>query len=472
MRINRLNSKILQQIKEHIAPGSGMIVACSGGADSIVLADALASLKDSQSYKVIVVHVEHGLRGEEALLDAEFVKEFCAKRGLPFILKHVDVQKFADEAKASVEDAARQLRYGALSECAREHHVDMIVTAHHRGDQAETLLLHLVRGSGLDGLSGMRSFNGNIYRPLLKISRKEIEKYCQINALKYCQDSSNANLEFTRNRLRHVLVPLLKKEFNNEIESCLAQTTEILALDAEYLNDCTRLLIKEHVFEEGLNKTCDTKWLLSLPKALAFRVIRFMWQGLQVESVLTYKHTKSIFDLADSGVSNKIIMLPGNSWAKYSYNKLIMSKNFTESCLPQEFITEKIIKLEELKKNGKLLVELETLKIRFSYLKQSEMPTGVFAFPINLITENHVCIRTRRDGDYFLPANSNGTKKIKKYFSDKKIPLDERSKKIFVAFGSQIIYIVGDQGSGWKNNAGDEWLTITCTDLGDENNEH
>ena len=214
MKEHRQITEILDQVEEHLPVGSKIIVACSGGADSIALADALLLLQEKRKYQLVVCHVEHGLRGSEALADADFVVEFCRMRQVACEVLRVDAKKFAAESKLSVEDAARKLRYTVLFEILSKHKSEYIVTAHHRDDQAETLLLHLLRGSGAEGLGGMRCHNNSIVRPFLQVSRRMLEAYCAMRSLDYRTDSSNMDLYYTRNKVRHILLPLLERDFN------------------------------------------------------------------------------------------------------------------------------------------------------------------------------------------------------------------------------------------------------------------
>lgn len=172
----------------------------------------------------------------------------------------VDAKKFAAESKLSVEDAARKLRYTVLFEILSKHKSEYIVTAHHRDDQAETLLLHLLRGSGAEGLGGMRCHNNSIVRPFLQVSRRMLEAYCAMRSLDYRTDSSNMDLYYTRNKVRHILLPLLEREFNPNIKQALAQTATLIAEDADCLNElaeekfcsmCCRTIIPAAVIQPG-----------------------------------------------------------------------------------------------------------------------------------------------------------------------------------------------------------------------------
>lgn len=297
MKEHRQITEILDQVEEHLPVGSKIIVACSGGADSIALADALLLLQEKRKYQLVVCHVEHGLRGSEALADADFVVEFCRMRQVACEVLRVDAKKFAAESKLSVEDAARKLRYTVLFEILSKHKSEYIVTAHHRDDQAETLLLHLLRGSGAEGLGGMRCHNNSIVRPFLQVSRRMLEAYCAMRSLDYRTDSSNMDLYYTRNKVRHILLPLLEREFNPNIKQALAQTATLIAEDADCLNELAEEKFLQYVLQDDHSCSCDTAWLLSLPAALCSRIIRMMWKKLGAAGLLTFQQTQQVLSL-------------------------------------------------------------------------------------------------------------------------------------------------------------------------------
>ena len=200
-------NKLLKEIKKYVKPNSALLVACSGGADSAALTDVLWQLEKECGYKITVMHVEHGIRGQEALDDAEFVKNFCAERGLAFVCRHVKAPDYALQNGLSLEDAARRLRYKALFAYAAAAGCDYIVTAHQADDQAETVLMQLMRGSGTSGLGGMQTASGKLLRPFLFVRRTEIEAYCYERGLRFCNDSTNDDVRYTRNRIRKELLP-------------------------------------------------------------------------------------------------------------------------------------------------------------------------------------------------------------------------------------------------------------------------
>ena len=211
MQVHPVVKKVYNALKEYISQGESLLLAVSGGADSMALADGVLELVNEGYCSAYVLHVEHGLRGEEALADAELVRRFCEEKGLAFTCVHVDVNAYAQGNKFSTEEAARKLRYAALEEKAQELNADFILTAHHSDDQAETVLLKLLRGAGTEGLSGMQVRSGKILRPLLHLTREHLENYCALQNINYCYDSSNDDLHYTRNKIRRELLPILTK---------------------------------------------------------------------------------------------------------------------------------------------------------------------------------------------------------------------------------------------------------------------
>lgn len=230
-----------------LGPGERVLVGLSGGADSVAL---LHFLRFRLGCGVSACHVNHGLRGAESLRDEEFARKLCAEWGIPFYLRRGDIRRFAEESGCSVEEAGRDFRYACFEECRLETGAEKIATAHTRSDQAETLLLNLLRGSGLQGLCGIPPKRGRIVRPLLRVSREEVEEYCCRWGLAYVTDSSNASLEYTRNRIRLELLPLLR-ELNPQAEQALAQAAEILRPDAAYLTEMADRLLEESRQEKG-----------------------------------------------------------------------------------------------------------------------------------------------------------------------------------------------------------------------------
>lgn len=321
MQVEPIVKKVYNALKQYIPSGSRLIVAVSGGADSMALADGVAQLEKEGYCQALVLHVEHGLRGEEALADAELVRSFCEERGLLFVCRHVDVKQLVKESKLSTEEAARKLRYQMLEREASDYQADFILTAHHADDQAETVMLKLLRGTGLEGLSGMRVRSGKLLRPLLHLTRAHLENYCALQKLGYCYDSTNADLAYTRNRIRQELLPYLERAFNPSIKKALVQTAEILQED-----DACLTLMAQEKFQELANCTDGVvilnvrKWQ-DIPAALRKRILRqayFLAGGKE----LGYRHTEALDVLCLRRTSGKYLKLPQKMLAVYKYGSL------------------------------------------------------------------------------------------------------------------------------------------------------
>ena len=211
-------------------PGTKVIAALSGGADSLCLTDVMASQGEEDGVDVLAVHVQHHLRGEEAEQDARQAEEYCRNRGLAFRRVDVDVRSLAEGEGLSLEEAARKLRYGALEKVRQETGAAAIFLAHHQDDQAETVLLNLVRGAGTRGMRGMLPVSGYLARPFLEITRRDTEAYCEEMGLAWCEDSSNEDQSLKRNWVRKTLLPLLETQ-NPQIRKQLAQAAALAASD-------------------------------------------------------------------------------------------------------------------------------------------------------------------------------------------------------------------------------------------------
>ncbi|MFN3598710.1 MAG: tRNA lysidine(34) synthetase TilS [Aquificaceae bacterium] len=267
MKYHPLLRKIvfLQRTKRLIPEGSRLLVAFSGGVDSIALALSLMELKDFlRIEKLALAHINHGLRGEESHRDEAFCIEFAKRKGLEIFIKRLNM----DPKGGNVEAKARELRYQALEEISLKEGFDLIATAHHLRDLVETILLWLIRGAGREGLLGFEEREGNIVRPLYLAKRQEIEEYVKLRGEGWVEDSTNYNLEIPRNLIRHKIIPEMKK-LNPNLEESFLRLREILKEEEELLKELTKESI-EKVYKEG---QLDRKAFLKLPKAIQRRVI-------------------------------------------------------------------------------------------------------------------------------------------------------------------------------------------------------
>ena len=254
--------------------GEKLLCAVSGGADSMCLLHLLVS----GGWDVTAAHFEHGVRGAESLRDAAFVEDWCRDNGVPCVVGHGDAPGYAEEHGLSLEEAARELRYDFLLAKARELGADRVLTAHTMDDSAETLLFNLTRGSGAAGLRGIPRARGSILRPLLRVSRAEIEAYLEKNAVPHVEDSTNRGDDYTRNLLRHQVVPLLR-EINPRFSEAAARTAELVGRDEDFLDGMAGEFLKRELAEDSLPLDA----LCALHPAVASRVVRRLFPGLSME---------------------------------------------------------------------------------------------------------------------------------------------------------------------------------------------
>uniref|UniRef100_A0A7C2VE57 tRNA(Ile)-lysidine synthase n=1 Tax=Hydrogenobacter sp. TaxID=2152829 RepID=A0A7C2VE57_9AQUI len=255
----------LQRSKKLIPKGTRLLVAFSGGVDSVALSLALIELKEFLGIsRFALAHINHGIRGEESLRDEAFCVEFARRKGLEIFVKRLNL----DTKIGNLEARARELRYKALEEIREEEGFDLIATAHHLNDLVETILIWLVRGSGREGLLGFEEKEGNIVRPLYLAKREEIEDFVKLKGESWVEDSTNYSLKMARNLIRHKVVPELKK-INPKLEESFLRLREILKEEEEILESLTQDAIKKVFKDTELNR----KAFLSLPKAIQRRVI-------------------------------------------------------------------------------------------------------------------------------------------------------------------------------------------------------
>ena len=224
---------VSKYIEKHkmILPGQRIVVGLSGGADSVALLHILKRMQETMYIELFAAHVNHGLRGQAARDDAVFAEELCKRWGIPFFLKAADVRALSHTLRRTEEEAGRMVRYGFFHEVMEKVNGDRIATAHHKNDQAETILHNVIRGSGMQGLTGIRPVrDGIIIRPLLDVSRQEIEDYLIKHQLSYREDASNADPVYTRNRIRNRLLPVLAEHYNPDIVDSLTRMAGILRM--------------------------------------------------------------------------------------------------------------------------------------------------------------------------------------------------------------------------------------------------
>ncbi len=307
-----LENKVLKTIEKYnmINNGEKIVVAVSGGPDSICLLNILNNIKDKLNIKIVVAHVNHSLR-EEANEETEYVKNFCKKLNIECYIKKVDIIEISKKNKVGTEEAGRKERYDFFDEVFSKTKSDRIATAHNLNDNAETVLMNIIRGSGLSGIKGIEEVRDYKYiRPLIEISRKEIEEYCKENKLDPKYDKSNKENIYTRNKIRNILIPLLEKEFNPNIVKSISKLSELAKLDNEYFNNIIKSEYNRIKLEENNNEIIlNLKEFNKLNNVIKSRLIiytitRIFGSSQGIEKI----HIDDIIKLCGNNIGNKYLI--------------------------------------------------------------------------------------------------------------------------------------------------------------------
>ena len=412
-----------------IVKGDMIIAGVSGGADSVCLLLVLLELRKRVPFAIRVVHIEHGVRGEASRQDALFVKSLCEKNEIPEVEYSFDVPRIAEEQGISVEEAGRKLRYQTFEQEAAKEQQAKIAVAHNQNDNAETILHHLVRGSALQGIAGIVPVRGTIIRPLLCVTREEIESYLAEHEQNYCTDATNFELIYTRNRLRHEVLPVLN-EINAQAVPHMSGTAEVLRETQEYMQlQADRLIAVGVTAENGhliLHKDCIWQEPPILRKLLIHRLI-----GEQARSSrdITAAHIKDVLELFDRQVGRSV-SLPYGLRAERIYEgvRLTSQKKSVSDKAPVP-----------LKDCGQFCCRVFDNNLNIGKIPKKKYTKWLDYDKI----EDNLCVRSRCPGDFFLLDETEKRKKLKQYFVDEKIPQEERDEILLIADGAHIVWIVG-----------------------------
>jgi tRNA(Ile)-lysidine synthase len=414
--------------------GETVVVAVSGGADSVALLDILAHL-DLERLNLVVAHLNHSLRGEASDGDEAFVSNLAARYGLPFASKRVEVAALAKSSKLSLEDAGRQARYSFFADTAKVHGATSIAVAHHLDDQAETVLIRLLRGAGGAGLSGMAPIQGMLKRPLLQVSRSDIERYLTERGITYRTDATNADPAILRNSIRHELLPQLRR-YNPNISERLAATAEILASDQELLDEMTEAAFLRLAQPGPSGVVLQVEQLCKEKRGLRLRLYRRALSQLRGDlQRIGLTHLEAIDALLLSPRPNASLNLPADCLVKRSYGDLIFRK--VEAREPAWEVRIEAEGNYDLPSGRRLQVrqipppsQLDPGSASVAYLDSELSP-----FPWT--------VRSVLPGDRFAPLGMMGMQKVKDIFINGKVPLNERRRAPLIVSGDRVVCIVG-----------------------------
>lgn len=419
-----------------LSHGDTVVMGVSGGADSVALFLVLNELKEKLGINLSVVHINHGIR-KEAVEEAEYVETLCRKYGISYKLYEYDVNALSKEAGIGTEEMGRRLRYEAFNEVASSIDRAVIAVAHNMNDRAETMLFHLCRGTGARGLSSIKPVRDNIIRPLLCVTRQEIEAYVQEKGTRFYVDATNKTDDYTRNRIRNHVIPAMEQYVSKEAVEHMAEAASQLNELTAFADMCTEKCYKEVLISGGETVSIDLQKLRVqspyIQKMIVKRVIDELVPG---NRDITHVHLESVVDLFTK-TGNHSVNLPYGIVFTVSYNCL-------EATIGQKAQTRTIC--EAVIPGNRLSIAGEgTFEFSVTAKQKDFEPT------INLYTKSlaydrikgPLVIRTRRTGDYISVNNRGGTKKLKDYFIDEKIPSAERDNILLLADGNHILWVVG-----------------------------
>lgn len=426
-----MENKIEKAIKQYNMDiiYDGAIIGFSGGADS----SAILHYLSKKTKKLLAVHINHMIRGEEALRDEFFCKNMCKKYGVKFLSYRVDIPLLAEERRQGLEETAREERYKIFNKLISQNgDYKCIVTAHNANDNAETVIFNLSRGSGARGITGIKPVINNIVRPLIYCSKEEILEYCEQNSISYVNDSTNMDTDYTRNYIRHEIVPMLEKINPSFLDSCI-RMGELLREDERFIQS-----ICDKIIEENKIKTrISTELIASQERSVASRLLMHL-----SKETLDRKAIDACLRLAKEGKVGQYVNLPNKLSFKKErgYVKFVKTENLTK------------VKYNVPLREG--LNYIEQIGAVIS-LNSNITPESKYELveAIKLKTEGALYARNKMDGDKMLQGKM--TKKLKTIFCDKHIPSHHRDKIPLICDEKGILYIpnIATRDGGKGRNA-------------------
>lgn len=436
--------------------GDKVVIGLSGGADSVCLFFVLLRLAAEWNLTLLPVHIHHGIRGEEADSDAEFCEELCRRHGLTCTVYHVSVPELAKQHGWSLEEAGRNARYQIFSTWKESGKCDKIAVAHHKNDQAETVLFQMFRGSRLKGLSGMQPCQGAVIRPLLCVQREEIEKFLEENGQTFCIDRTNFEEEYTRNVIRRQILPKAQQIQPRALEH-IVDTAEYLGRVEDFLEELSTKLYKEAVIYPQISEKtecytqsvrCDGMWKVALPllcqapPLLAERVIyRVLGEAAGGKKDISAGYVQDCMELCKKQ-TGRSLQLPGGLVVRKVYEELWIGKAAQAaedvSFEISEFPFEKVLP------DGRVL----HLFLRKNEQKDFFIPKSTCTkwFNYDKIKEI-VVLRTLQKQDYMVLYTDGRGKRAAEVLKDAKIPKEERERLWLLAVGNEVLWFPGIRGS-------------------------
>lgn len=426
---NTLIRSVQQFIHEQslVVSGNHLILAVSGGIDSMVLLDVMAKLQRPFRLKLAIAHVNYQLRGSESDKDEAFVKKTALRYRIPLYTKRIDAGLKAKQRKRSIQETARDIRYSFFDTLKEKLNADAIVTAHHSDDNTETVLINLIRGSGVDGLAGIPIRRDSIIRPLLCADRGQIQEYAAEYRIHFRNDASNKKEEYTRNFLRNTVIPAVKKRINPSLNETLGHTSTVLRSVSEFLNAETDRVFKRSVKANEI----PVKPFMKHQQIIQQSVIRRLLNDLDIEPSFT--RIASLQQLLKQQ-KGSIIQL-GNGWT---------AERLTESVALKRTETVRLFREISIPKEGTYSIGSIVLTIAAAELpnnKRRGNPSEEYVDATKVIFP--LTVRHWRSGDSFRPIGMKGSRKLSDFFSGLKLSQDEKKATPVLECSGGIVWVLG-----------------------------
>lgn len=408
--------------------GDRIVVGFSGGPDSVFLVEMLLKLREKIDFDIVLVHINHLLRGEEAQRDEDFSINYGKSKGLKVFARKINITSLGKEKGLSLEEAGREARYSFYKEVLEKSNSNKIALAHNKDDQIETFMFRLTRGTGLSGLEGIATKRDRYIRPISEIYKSEIVNYLDENNISYCIDSTNLENEFTRNSIRIDLIPFIEKRYNPKFKD------KIFSL-IEEIRDIN-IFIEKEIEQFSYNETISIESILKFPKSIRGKILsKYLYKyGLEVNR----KKISLIESILEKGGSQEI-SLDSQYILKKEYNILKIQK----INLIKNNIEEVTFTIPNKIKYGDYIIEAE-------YVERGEQNKNCFY--TNLKLGDTLIVRGRKDGDKIIPTGMKGEKKLKEIFINEKIGKEKRDSIPLIVHNDNIVWIAGVRGNEKYNS--------------------
>lgn len=486
--------KVIGKIKDYIRryrmidPGDLVIAAVSGGPDSLALLHILRALQSELAFRLHVAHVDHCLRGRQAEEEADWVQKTAQEWGIPCTVTKIDVSAIAREKRLSIEEAGHFARKKYFLDLMQRIGAQKIALGHQADDQAETLLMHFLVGTGLEGLQGLAPVNMPLIRPLLPLRREEIELYCRENGLRPRRDPSNQDNAFLRNRIRNQVIPWLEEKINPNLVATLNRTAQIIQGDEAYLQRELAGLVPAFVKKTSHGSCLRLEGWEALHPSMQRRLIRYAYgeqnvaekqivvSGYYAEKKqgLSFGHVEEVRNFAGNGQTGKVLHLPGKVRVEKGYGELSFYHEKQGLATDGE---EGEIKEQLLKIPGETFLPETGQRIITTLVEKGEQLAtreGIKHDTLILSCNGNLprlSVRSRKPGDRISVPGMTGTKKIKTIFNEKRIPLRRRNRILLICVEDNIIWIpqlklvstriASDRGNNAGGDGKNRFLVVT-----------